>query len=416
MSTTEREPQEQVCINGPYTFEGLRDGVTRAQDGVELLEPRTVPLGGPRAMTVRRTLPQRARSLVGAWCFLDFYGPDDLTEATPMRVPRHPHTGLATVSWLFEGRIDHMDSAGNWATVRPGEVALMNAGSGISHSEYSSADTAVLHGAQLWYAFPDAHRFVEPSLETHRPEPVQGPGWEAQVFLGELLGRRSPVKTYIPLTGAQLRLEPGTVLQIEVPAAHEHGLLRISGAVRLNGALVGEDHLAVTEVGATTLRVEALDEPVLALLIGGEPLGEQIVMWWNFVGRSHEEIAAFRSAYQAEMGFEPPAEGSPLRDHVGAAEHAPDGDDTGGDAGDDRGGATEGGTTERAARADGSEHQIPVPAGALGNPVHGRLRDALAEAHYDDGRMFPQFGDFPPGQAAPLPAPELPNTRMKPRG
>ncbi|MGJ9374089.1 pirin family protein [Nesterenkonia sp. CF4.4] len=395
MSSTETEPQEQVCINGPYTFEGLRDGVTRAEDGVELLEPRTVPLGGPRAMTVRRTLPQRARSLVGAWCFLDFYGPDDLTEATPMRVPRHPHTGLATVSWLFEGRIDHMDSAGNWATVRPGEVALMNAGRGISHSEYSSADTTVLHGAQLWYAFPDAHRFVEPSLETHRPDPVQGPGWEACVFLGELLGQRSPVKTYIPLTGAQLRLEPGTVLEIEVPAEHEHGLLRISGAVRLNGALVGEDHLAVIDTGTTLLRVEALDEPVLALLIGGEPLGEQIVMWWNFVGRSHDEIVAFRNAYQAEMGFEPPAQDSPL--HT-------------------LGGAAEAGSTERAARPDGSEHQVAVPAGALGNPVHGRLRDALADARYDDGRVFPQFGDFPPGQAAPLPAPELPNTRMKPRG
>lgn len=408
------ELQEQVCINGPYTFEGLRDGVTRAQDGVELLEPRTVPLGGPRAMNVRRTLPQRARSLVGAWCFLDFYGPDDLTQATPMRVPRHPHTGLATVSWLFEGRIDHMDSAGNWATVRPGEVAVMNAGSGISHSEYSTADTTVLHGAQLWYAFPDEHRFVAPSLETHRPDPVRGPGWEARIFLGDLLGRRSPVPTYLPLTGAQLRLEPGTVLEIEVPAEHEHGLLRIAGAVRLNGALVEEDHLAVTETGNTVLRVQALDEPVLALLIGGEPLGEQIVMWWNFVGRSHEEIVAFRNAYQAEMGFEPAAEDSPLHtvsDATGGLR-----EDGSGQRASTEGAHTERAPTERAARADGSEHQVTVPPGALGDPVHGGLRDALAETRYDDGRRFPQFGDFPPGQAAPLPAPELPNTRMKPRG
>jgi len=397
MTSTDLEAQEQVCINGPYTFEGLRDGVTRADDGVELLEPRTVPLGGPRAMNVRRTLPQRARSLVGAWCFLDFYGPDDLTQATPMRVPRHPHTGLATVSWLFDGRIDHMDSAGNWATVRPGEVAVMNAGSGISHSEYSTADTTTLHGAQLWYAFPDEHRFVDPSLATHRPEPVEGPGWQARVFLGELLGQRSPVKTYLPLTGAELRLEPGTVLEIDVPAAHEHGFLRISGAARFNEALVPEDHLAVIETGTTKLRIEALEEPVLALLVGGEPLGEQIVMWWNFVGRSHEEIVAFRDAYQAEMGFESPAKDSPLHGRITV-------------------GSQLGGATERAARADGSEHQVPVPEGAFGDPVHGELRDALADASYADGRAFPQFGDFPPGQAAPLPAPELPNTRMKPRG
>ena len=412
MSNTEREPQEQVCINGPYTPQevpspagpegGLRDGVTRAPSGVEILEPRDVPLGGPRAMSVRRTIPQRARSLVGAWCFLDFYGPDDLTEATPMRVPRHPHTGLATVSWLFSGRIDHMDSAGNWATVRSGDVVLMNAGRGISHSEYSTADTKTLHGAQLWYAFPSAHRFVEPSLEAHRPEPVRGPGWEAKVFLGSLLGSTSPVHTYIPLTGAELRLEPGTALDIEVPAEHEHALLRVSGAASLEGTEVEQDHLAVVETGRTRLRVEAGREPVLALLIGGEPLDEQIVMWWNFVGRSHEEIAAYRAAYQAEMGFEAPAEGSPLirRLGEGAASSLP-------------GGAPR---TERAAHADGSEEEVEVESGALGLPVHGDLRDALAGATYDDGRPFPQFGDFPPGQSAPLPAPELPNTRMKPRG
>lgn len=373
MSNTDPNPQEQVCVNGPHTTEGLRDGVTLAASGVEILEPREVPLGGPRAMTVRRTIPQRARSLVGAWCFLDFYGPDDLTEATPMRVPRHPHTGLATVSWLFSGRIDHTDSAGNWATVRPGDVALMNAGRGISHSEHSTEDTTILHGAQLWYAFPEEHRFVEPSLDSHRAEPVTGPGWQATVFIGELLGAASPVHTYIPLTAAELRLEPGAVMDIEVPAGHEHGLLQVSGDVRLNGDQIPTDHLGVVDVGATSLRVEAGDEPVLALLIGGQPLGEKIVMWWNFVGRSHAEIAAYRAAYQAEMGFEAPEESSPLSRRLGF---------------DD----------------------------ALGAPVFGELRDELAGAAYDDGRPFPQFGDFPPGQEAPLPAPALPSTRMKPRG
>ncbi|WP_049897735.1 pirin family protein [Nesterenkonia massiliensis] len=410
--------QEQICINGPYTYDsrgrsdddgpassssGLRDGVTRTESGVQLLEPRDVPLGGPRAMNVRRTLPQRARSLVGAWCFLDFYGPDDLTEATPMRVPRHPHTGLATCSWLFSGRIDHMDSAGNWATVRPGDVAMMNAGRGISHSEYSSADTKILHGAQLWYAFPDEHRFVEPSLETHHPEPVAGEGWQAKVFVGDLLGHRSPVKTYIPLTGAELRLEPGTVLDIDVPAGHEHALLHVSGAVKFNGCEVPPDHLAVVETGATSLRVTAGEEPVLALLIGGEPLGEQIVMWWNFIGRSHEEIAAYRAAYQAEMGFEAPGEDSPLAQRLGLH---------GGEAPS----SSVGKDTETAAHPDGSEEEVTVEAGALGDPVHGELRDALAGTAYDDGRPFPQFGDFPPGQAAPLPAPELPSSRMRPRG
>lgn len=416
MSNTETQPKEQVCINGPYTVEdlpgpgggtGLREGVTRTEFGVELLEPREVPLGGPRAMNVRRTLPQRARSLVGAWCFLDFYGPDDLTEATPMRVPRHPHTGLATCSWLFSGRIDHMDSAGNWATVRPGEVALMNAGRGISHSEYSTADTKVLHGAQLWYAFPQEHRFVEPSLETHRCEAVRGQGWEVQVFLGELLGSRSPVKTYIPLTGAEIRIEPGQSLTIDVPAEHEHGLLRISGAAALNGCEVPADHLAVVDTGATVLHIQAHEDPVLALLIGGEPLGEQIVMWWNFVGRSHEEIAAYRAVYQAEMGFEAPSPDSPLSARLGhGAETAARFDPS----------AVDAKRTERASQPDGTQEDVEIDDGALGEPVHGELRDALAGHVYADGKPFPLFGDFPPGQSAPLPAPALPTSRMKPRG
>ncbi|GAA3058106.1 MULTISPECIES: pirin family protein [Actinomycetes] len=375
MSNVERAPQERVCVNGPQVggTGGLRDGVAVADSGVEILEPREVPLGGPRAMTVRRTLPQRARSLVGAWCFLDFYGPDDVSASTPMRVPRHPHTGLATVSWLFSGRIDHLDSAGHWATVRPGELALMNAGRGISHSEYSTEDTTVLHGAQLWFAFPQDHRFSEPSLAAYRPEAVTGRGWEARVFLGELLGSRSPVPTPLPLTGAELRLEPGASLELTIPADHEHGLLPVSGRVRVDGADVPADHLAVADVGRTALRIDAGEEPVVALLLGGLPLGERIVMWWNFVGRSHEDIAAYRAAYQSEMGFEPPPAGSPLHRRL------PEGE-------------------------------------SLGVPLSGELRDALAGETYDDGRPFPQFGDFPPHTEPPLPAPALPTTRMKPRG
>ncbi len=129
MSNTEVAPQEILCETAG----------THA--GVELLAPRQVPLGGPRAMDVRRTLPQRQRSLIGAWCFLDHYGPDRVGDSGGMKVPRHPHTGLQTVSWLFTGEIEHQDSAGFHAAVRPGEVNLMTAGRGISHSEFSTPDT-----------------------------------------------------------------------------------------------------------------------------------------------------------------------------------------------------------------------------------------------------------------------------------
>ena len=138
-------------------------------DDVQILAPREVPLGGPRAMTVRRTLPSRARSLVGGWCFLDHYGPDDVAQTGGMDVPPHPHIGLQTVSWLFTGEIEHRDSAGVEAPVLPGEINLMSAGYGISHSEVSTPQTTRLHGVQLWTVLPDADRFTERRFEHHAP-------------------------------------------------------------------------------------------------------------------------------------------------------------------------------------------------------------------------------------------------------
>src|SRR5699024_1040971 len=134
-----------------------------------LLEARDVPLGGPRGVTVHRTLPARRPSLIGGWCFVDHFGPDDLTETGGTQVARHPPPGLATVSWLFEGAITHRDSIGSHALVRPGDVDLMVAGSGITHSEFSTNDTTVLHGVQLWYALPDRVRFREQEFRVHTP-------------------------------------------------------------------------------------------------------------------------------------------------------------------------------------------------------------------------------------------------------
>ena len=379
MTNPEKNPQPTVCGNRPgtggTTESGLSNGVTvmHGENGpVELLQPRDVPLGGPRGMTVQRTLPQKARSLIGAWCFLDAYGPDDVAATGGMKVARHPHTGLATVSWLFKGHIDHIDSAGNWATVRPGEVDLMNAGRGITHSEFSTADTSVLHAVQLWYAFPDADRFGEPSLDTHRPEPVTGEGFSARVFIGSLLGTTSPVATRIPLTGVELHLDPGASLEIEVPAEHEHGVLSVTGTLSVDGVEVPRHAIGFTGTGRTRVRVSAGAEPVLAVLIGGQPLNEQIVMWWNFVGRSHDEIETWRRAYMEEMGFTEPGGDSPL---------------------------------PADSRSD------------VGGPATGRFEiDGLLGTAYDDGRPFPQFGTFPPGQPDPLPTPELPNVTLRARG
>ncbi len=267
---------------------------------VDVLTAREVPLGGPRAMRVRRTLPQRHRSLIGAWCFVDHYGPDDVDQTGGMVVASHPHTGLQTASWLFAGEIAHRDSAGNHATVRPGELNLMTAGRGISHTEVSTAGTTVLHGAQLWIALPDATRHVEPGFEHFAPSPVRGPGWEARVFLGSLLGATSPVVTHTPLLGAELMLATGKSLEIDVDETFEHGILLDVGAIDVDGEELKPGDLAFVADGRTTLTVTAHDEARL-LVLGGTPFGEPIVMWWNFIGRTHEEVVAYRQEWQDQI-------------------------------------------------------------------------------------------------------------------
>lgn len=288
MTNPERDPDELALAAGDTSC------------GVEVLAPREVPLGGPRAMTVRRTLPQRGRSLIGAWCFVDHYGPDLVAETGGMKVAPHPHTGLQTVSWLFTGEIEHRDSAGHHALVRPGEVNLMTAGRGISHSEVSTPGTAELHGAQLWVALPGGSRDTEPAFEHHEPAPVSGDGWEARVFLGSLLGVTSPVATHTPLLGAELLVAAGTSLVLEVDPAFEHGLLLDRGVATVDGQEGKPSELVYAAPGRDTLTVEA-HEDVRALLLGGPPFGESIVMWWNFVGRTHEEVVAFREEWQAQV-------------------------------------------------------------------------------------------------------------------
>jgi redox-sensitive bicupin YhaK (pirin superfamily) len=265
--------------------------------GVEILTPRDVPLGGLRAMNVRRTLPQRRRTFIGAWCFVDHYGPDRVGADGGMVLPPHPHTGLQTVSWLFSGGLEHRDSAGHHALVHPGEVNLMTAGRGISHSEYTTDGTTVLHGAQLWLALPDSDRHTDPTFEHHAPKPVLADGWEARVFLGSLLDSTSPVHTYTRLLGAELRIRAGTTLLVPVERDFEHGLLLDSGAITVDGEPVAPNELGYVEPGHDHLLLKAQDDALL-LLLGGPPFGEEIVMWWNFIGRDHDEIAGYRDQWQ----------------------------------------------------------------------------------------------------------------------
>jgi redox-sensitive bicupin YhaK (pirin superfamily) len=292
VSNLEKEPLELVA-------DCESDGV--GSPHVEILTARDVPLGGPRAMNVRRTLPQRKRSTIGGWCFIDHYGPMDVSAGGGMYVPPHPHTGLQTVSWLFAGEIEHRDSVGTEALVAPGEVNLMTAGRGISHSEVSTPATTTLHGVQLWLALPAASRMTTPSFEHAVPPIVTAGGAKLRVFIGELAGSASEVEVFTPLVGAQIDVPRGTSLTLDLDPRFEHGVLVDLGPVTVNGTTVYPSDLAYLETGNRSIRIEALEFDARVLLLGGEPLGEQIVMWWNFIGRSHEEIVQFRSEWQHDV-------------------------------------------------------------------------------------------------------------------
>ncbi|MFF7143992.1 pirin family protein [Streptomyces nodosus] len=293
MSDVEAEHVGAVRGAGP---DGRRES---GPPEVEVFTPRDVPLGGPRAMTVRRTLPQRARTLIGAWCFADHYGPDDVGRTGGMDVAPHPHTGLQTVSWLFNGEIEHRDSLGSHAYVRPGELNLMTGGYGISHSEVSTPRTTILHGVQLWVALPGEHRDTARDFQHHTPEPVRLDGAELRVFLGSLAGHDSPVRTFTPLLGAEILLEPGATVTLDVDPAFEHGLLVDHGDVRMAGTLLRPAELGFMPTGADALTLaNESRETARAVLLGGTPFEEEIVIWWNFIGRDHDAIVRAREEWQ----------------------------------------------------------------------------------------------------------------------
>jgi redox-sensitive bicupin YhaK (pirin superfamily) len=258
MSNLEAAPAEVACTAIPAA-------------GIEVLSPREVPLGGPRALRVQRTLPQRQRSLIGAWCFIDHYGP----VTARMDVPPHPHTGLQTASWLFSGEVEHRDSAGVHALIRPGELNLMTAGAGICHSEVSVEPDAVLHGVQLWVALPDADRDTGRDFAHYVPAPVSLAGAAARVFLGELVGSRSPVQTFTPLLGAQIDLDAKAALGIDVDPAFEHGVLCDVGTVEMCGTSLSVAELGYQSASNSVLHLRnGGDGPARVVLLGGAPFTE----------------------------------------------------------------------------------------------------------------------------------------------
>lgn len=262
-----------------------------------LLEARTVPLGGVRAMEVHRMLPQRQLPTVGPWCFLDRFGP----QTARMRVEPHPHIGLQTVTWPFVGSVRHRDAVGSDVEISRGELNLMTSGAGISHSEYSVGEDAVpLDALQLWVALPETRRHGAPAFERHTELPVVelDGGARATVVLGEFAGVRSPATAYTPIAGVELHLPAGAAVRLPLNPEWEYALAGVEGAAVVADTELDARYLLYLGTHRDGVELRATAETTLFLL-GGEPFEDDIVMWWNFVGRTHEEIAEARVEWEA---------------------------------------------------------------------------------------------------------------------
>jgi quercetin 2,3-dioxygenase len=284
-------------------------------DDKDLLDPdesRTVPESAPAisdsrlaqvgALQVRRALPNRARRTVGAWCFADHFGPADVSEQHRPDVGPHPHMGLQTVTWLLDGELVHRDSLGSEQPIRPGQLNLMTAGHGVAHAEEATAGyRGSIHGVQLWVAQPSATRDGRPAFEHHPELPhIEIGSGTATVIVGELDGSASSARRDTDHVGIDLALRPGDTAVPMVPA-FEYGLVVLIGAVSVEGRTVTPGHLLYSGVGRDELGLRTA-EGGRVLLLGGMPFGEQLLMWWNFVARTRDEVDAAYDDWAGDSG------------------------------------------------------------------------------------------------------------------
>ncbi|MCH2495967.1 MAG: pirin family protein [Erythrobacter sp.] len=255
----------------------------------QTLTPTTHDLG---QFEVRRVLPAKTRSMVGPFIFVDQFGPAQLDLGSGMDVRPHPHINLATVTWLFEGAIDHRDSIGSFATIRPGQVNLMTAGKGIVHSERSpEAERKAgprLYGMQTWLALPDGREEIDPAFEAVTNLPVIEDGHaKAIVIMGELWGERAPTTTHADTIYAEIMLEPGGMIPLEEDA-DERAVMLVGGEASVDGHALTLYQLAVLQPGREMTLESRSGARVM--LMGGEAFTTKRHAWWNFVSSSRERI------------------------------------------------------------------------------------------------------------------------------
>ncbi len=268
------------------------------ESGSDRPEQATVEIGASRlaqvgSVPVRRALPRRERRTVGAWCFVDHMGPTTVTADRGVDIAPHPHMGLQTVTWLLSGEVVHRDSLGSEQIIRPGQLNLMTAGWGVSHSEEATGRySGELHGVQLWIAQPRATRDGDAAFAHHSDLPkVDLVEAVATVLVGELIDSESPARRDTDHVGLDLELY-GASTVVPLRKDYEYGIVVLSGALLIEDQTIEPGHFAYLGTGRDECRLSTGQKPTRALLIGGTPFGQPVVMWWNFVARTHDEITA----------------------------------------------------------------------------------------------------------------------------
>jgi hypothetical protein len=276
--------------------QGSGDVETKNVSDLEVSDSREAQVG---SLTVRRALPRPGRRTVGAWCFADHMGPANVSEESGLDIGPHPHIGLQTVTWLIDGQALHRDSLATEQVIAPGQLNLMTAGRGVSHSEESTGHyRGTLQGIQLWVAQPERTRGGDPAFE-HVADPprIERDGALVTVLVGEFEGVRSAARHDTELVGLDLKLDGVTPVPLRLD--FEYALIVLEGEVDVDGRILPSGKLGYLRPGRDEVTIGA-STSARVILLGGAPFEEPILMWWNFMGRSRAEIDEAFHSWQAE--------------------------------------------------------------------------------------------------------------------
>ena len=277
-------------MSGPVD-ERDTSGSDRGMTSIEVREGRSTHIG---QLAIARVLPTKNRRTIGPWCFVDLMQADDVERPPPLEIGPHPHIGLATVTWLFSGSALHSDSLGSEQLIRPGQLNLMTAGNGIAHAEEgvdteSTWDDTGTMGVQMWLAQTETTRHGSSAFQHVDTLPEVDVGKSrARVLIGELAGVRSPAEFAHPSIGIDLTLGGATTLPID--ERFEHGVVPVDKPVKVENEIVEPGSLAIIPAGRQEMSLDARSYPARFMVLGGEPLGDRVKMWWNFVARTTDEL------------------------------------------------------------------------------------------------------------------------------